>query len=218
MPLTPDEKTIFTVASKYLSKQPVVFDVGAYKGYYSEFVLSLLPEADCFLFEANKILSNDLSKKYYCFNVAVGKDNGDKTFYTCLESADELSSLYNRPVFGDVKMEPVTVTCTTIDKFCTDNNIDVIDFLKIDAEGAELDILLGSEIMLREKRIAFAQVEYGGTYPDAGITFMQIISFVTPFGYKVYELIDGKMKPVTKENFVEDYRYTNFLITHHDLR
>lgn len=142
---------------------------------------------------------------------------GVKTFYECIGEADELSSTYNREVFSDVEHREDIKNCYTVDAFCESINLDFIDFLKIDVEGAELDVLKGSVKMLREERIMFLQVEYGGTYPDAGITFIDVINFIEPYDYNIYELVEGSLQKITKANFIEDYRFTNFLITYHDL-
>lgn len=215
--LTEDEKILFNISKKYLHNPPVVFDVGAHKGSYTEYVLSQIPSAECILFEPNGELYNELVKKYNAFGILLGETSGVKPFYQCTNDADELSSTYNRPVFSDVEHNQEIIKCITMDSFCESTNINFIDFLKIDVEGAEMDVLKGSFKMLSKHKIMFLQVEYGGTYPDAGITFMDIINFIELYGYKIYELIEGKIQQVTKVNFIEDYRFTNFLITYHDI-
>lgn len=215
--LTDDEKVLFNIASKYLHKKPVVFDVGAHKGTYTEYVLSRIPDAECLLFEPNSDLFKELDKKYNAFSILLGESKSVKIFYQCADDADELSSTYKRQVFNDVAHNEEIKKCHTVDDFCKSTNIEYIDFLKIDVEGAELDVLKGSIKMLADERIMFLQVEYGGTYPDAGITFVDVIDFIEPFGYNIYELAEGALKKVTKENFTEDYRFANFLITYHEL-
>jgi FkbM family methyltransferase len=217
--LTPDEIKIFSLCVPHLPASPIVFDVGAYKGGYSEMVLTYFRAAKLFLFEPNDALCNDLKVKYgnkSAFNVLLSHWHGKQSFYRCLDKADELSSSYNREIFSEVKNVEENKPCTYVDFFCLEHEILLIDFLKIDVEGSELDVLKGAEEMLKNKCIRFIQVEYGGTYLDAGITFEQVIQFVEQFGYKVYELINDKLHIV--QNFVEDYRFTNFLITRHDFR
>jgi FkbM family methyltransferase len=208
------EKILFQIAKPFLPENPVVFDVGAHKGSYTEFVLSELPGADCFLFEPNSELHKDLDKKYNAFNILLGELRGVKTFYQCADKADELSSTYRRDVFSEVEYNTEIKKCYTVDDFCESINVDHIDLLKIDVEGAELDVLNGAEKMLSDKKISFLQVEYGGTYPDAGITGLQVIQYLNGLGYKVYELAGDELKLIIPERFVEDYRYTNFLVSH----
>lgn len=211
--LTSEEKTIFDKVIPHLPPNPVIFDVGAYKGEYTYYVKSVLPDAECYLFEANKELFEGLNN-YNAFLLMLGNEVGVSNFYVCKGKADEMSSAYNRPVFEQVEYETTRVTSGTIDWFCKWNKIKHIHFLKIDVEGAEFDVLKGAKRMLTEKRILFAQVEYGGTYPDAGITFKQVIKYLDELDYKVYELKGNNLIQLTEENFIEDYRFANFLISH----
>lgn len=208
------EKILFQFAKPFLPVNPVVFDIGAHKGGYTEYVLGELPEADCFLFEPNESLCKEFLGKYNAFDILIGDTNAGKKFYQCAGKADELSSIYNREVFKEIETSVVHKLCATIDQFCFDNYIYHIDLLKIDVEGAELDVLKGSVKMLSDKKITFLQVEYGGTYPDAGITGLQVIQYLNELGYNVYELVGDELQSIRSERFVEDYRYTNFLVSH----
>lgn len=214
--LTEEEKIIFDKCIPYLPTSPVIFDVGAYKGAYTDYVLSKVPDADCWLFEPNADLHAQLSK-YKAFDIMLLDREGVQPFFRCLNKADELSSTYRREVFGQIEYEEQQKPCTSIDAFCLEHLLPSIDFLKIDVEGAEMDVLNGCMNMLQDKNIHFIQVEYGGTYPDAGISFLDIIQLIGQFGYRAYELVGDKLNLLTEENFVEDYRFANFLITHHDI-
>lgn len=211
--LTSEEKTIFAKITPHLPPNPIIFDVGAYKGEYTDYVKGVLPDAECYLFEANKELMNSL-EDYNAFCMLMSDRVGYNVFYRCKGKADEMSSAYNRQVFEQVECVSGTVSSMTIDGFTQCNGIKKIHFLKIDVEGAELDVLKGAKRMFTDKRILFAQVEYGGTYPDAGITFKQVINYLDELDYKVYELKGNNLIQLTEENFIEDYRFANFLITH----
>lgn len=214
--ITPEEKIIFDKCIPLLPGKPVIFDVGAYKGGYSDYVLEKLPKAACLLFEPNTQLFETI-KHNHKYNILLSDHEGKESFYRCLNKADELSSIFDRDVFNQVDYVGESKTCDTVDGISFKNGILQIDFLKIDVEGAELKVLIGAASMLLDKRIHFIQVEYGGTYPDAGITFVDVMRFVGQFGYRAYELVGDKLHELTEENFVEDYRFANFLITHHDI-
>src|SRR5690349_14030736 len=114
--LTPDEKIIFNLCIPHLGKQPIVFDVGAYKGEYTEYVLSQLLEAKCYLFEPNNDLATSMAGKYpNTYRLAMSNHNGQQSFFKCLEKADELSSTYRRPVFCEVEYITEKVPSSTID-------------------------------------------------------------------------------------------------------
>jgi hypothetical protein len=53
------------------------------------------------------------------------------------------------------------IEVSTVDEFCDRHRIDGIDVLKIDAQGCDLDVLLGAERMISAKRVPFVFVEVG---------------------------------------------------------
>ena len=83
-----------------------------------------------------------------------------------------------------VGLEKGTVT---IDTFCTQNNIEDIDLLKIDTEGFDLHVLQGAFDLLQRNAGRFIYVECNDlqvapTYPGTGL--LTIDQFVRPFGYR----------------------------------
>lgn len=208
------DRDLFKKCMPYFEKAPVVFDIGAHEGRYTKFVIETIPNADCYLFEPNINLAGKLNEYPHVYAMAVCDSVGYKSFFVPPKANDELSSLFSREVFKQTGFESKDVPCTSIDSFWLLNRIFKIDYMKVDVEGAEFDVLKGCKYMLSNKNIKFIQVEYGGTYKDAHITFNDIISFSKHFGYRVYELINNILTEVTEENFIEDYRYQNFLLTY----
>jgi hypothetical protein len=63
------------------------------------------------------------------------------------------------PMNDNVPTESVDIV--TLDEFCQDKGIDHINYLKIDTEGGDLDVLKGAVKMLTEQRIDLVEVEAG---------------------------------------------------------
>jgi FkbM family methyltransferase len=206
------DKDIFIHCLPHICNNPTVFDIGAHKGHYTSFVKEARPSAVVYLFEPNADLAATI-KHDNVHNVAVSDGVYKILFHQCESKNDELSSVYEREVFNDIETSAIEVPAITIDYFLEDNKIKIVDFVKIDVEGAELDVLNGAIKSMTLKKIKFLQVEYGGTYPDAGIKFTDVIKFVNSLGYKVFEKADAWTE-VTIDNFIEDYRYQNFLLTY----
>lgn len=204
------DKNLFKKCLPHFGKSPVIFDVGAHEGKYSEFVTRLVPDAKCYMFEPNI----ELALKTGAYSLAISDHNGFVPFYIPPKKNDELSSLYKREVFKQTGYEKIEVACTSIDSFCLSGGIKEIDYVKVDVEGAELDVLNGCKEMMMLRKIKFIQLEYGGTYPDAGITFAQVIETAASLGYNIYELVDNEFNLITTDNFIEDYRYAVFLLTY----
>lgn len=100
--------------------------------------------------------------------------------------AHGLSSAVYRPVFSVIEKKGFStmssmVPSTTVDEYFASRHI---HYLKVDTEGSEKNVLLGSQQTLSEGRINFIQLEHGGTYQDAGYTIEEIDDFLNDFGYQ----------------------------------
>tara|TARA_B100000767_G_scaffold234972_1_gene228023 strand:+ start:1044 stop:1805 length:762 start_codon:yes stop_codon:yes gene_type:complete len=170
-------------------KNKIIFDVGSFKGKFTEKILKLDKNklnTKYYLFDPNPnglSYIKELKKKnkgiqYNC----IGLDNKIKkkvfhlnkffeasgsSFQTILKndrswnsSRRKLLNIFN--MFSKKKLEnfeKILVSTNTIDNFCKDKKIKMIDLLKIDAEGHEEFILKGSIKLLRENKINVVYVE-----------------------------------------------------------
>ena len=80
---------------------------------------------------------------------------------------------------------------TTVDLYCESEGVAEIDLLKIDVEGAELQVLIGARRMLREKRVRCVTFEFGQTTFDMGNTPDEIESYLKEAGYELRNLVEG---------------------------
>ena len=75
-----------------------------------------------------------------------------------------------------------------------------IDFLKIDAEGSEGDILHGAEFMLSTGRIKTILLEsYEKLLLKFGYTSMQLADYIKSYGYKVYSITHQGLEKMPKD-------------------
>jgi len=92
------------------------------------------------------------------------------------------------------------------DNFLKENNIDFVDFLKIDVEGAEYEVLKGFEESIKNGKIKAIQFEYG--YINIS-THKLLIDFYEFFEKHDYVL--GKIFPKTVEFRKYETKYEDFL-------
>jgi FkbM family methyltransferase len=150
------------------SNSPVFFDVGANWGEYSLMLAKKFPNAKIFAFEPHpenyKILVESKIRNLIPVELALSNVSGHVSLYD-LGGADGSThaSLY-QDVIAEIHHQQAevefTVKTDTINSFVALNNIDCIDFLKIDTEGNELSILQGSQHLLRQNRIGAIQFEF----------------------------------------------------------
>lgn len=83
------------------------------------------------------------------------------------------------------------VAATTVDAYCERNRIGRIDLLKIDVEGAELQVMLGARRMLESKRVGCVTFEFGQTTFDMGNRPEQIEEYLHGLGYRIGNVVKG---------------------------
>ena len=119
-----------------------------------------------------------------------------------------MSSLHLRSFFKDYI--EIIVDSIKIDSYVFQHNIDNINFIKIDTEGHELEVLKSCEELLKNKKIDYIQFEYGGTYLDSKISLNDIIKYLNKYEYDVYDIQNDNIYCIN-DNFIENYEYNNFL-------
>lgn len=138
-----------------------VFDVGANIGQTAEYYLRKFPRATIYSFEPVRKNFNQLAQRF-AGNPRV------KAEYIALGSK---AGMLEMVVEGDDTMFHVaksgeqgrreTVQALTLDGYCSANGPETIDFLKIDTEGHDLEVLKGADRLLSERKIGAVQVEVG---------------------------------------------------------
>lgn len=193
----------------------IVFDVGANVGEWSSTVLKYSPEAKLLVFEPIPHLFKNLcavfKKRAHVYKYAISHEEGERLFEYYPECS-AVSGLYHRPALSHMKEQKIVVDTTTLDLFCEKHNVGKINFLKIDTEGNEWNVLRGASQLLQDKAIDMIQFEYGGTYPDAGITLAQVYEFLKFNGYEVYRIASNYLIHIPQwRDALENYQYSNYL-------
>jgi hypothetical protein len=99
---------------------------------------------------------------------------------------------------GDAR--PFQVQLDTGDSYCRERDIQRIDLLKIDTEGAEHKVLAGFDQMLKAEAIDIIQFEFGQANIETHFLLKDFFELLTPCGYQI-----GKLHPCSVE--FHDYHY-----------
>jgi FkbM family methyltransferase len=163
----------------------VFFDIGAQAGYHTMYASSLVgPSGRVFAFEpaplniANlkqHLLMNHLSNAFV-IDAAVSNING-VSYFDCADS----------PVAGHLSAAGgLAVRTISLDQEIDSGALPEPDYIKIDAEGAELKILDGAQKMLR-RRLPILSVETHQWIPQFATIRQDCIRFLLELGYQVSE-------------------------------
>jgi len=197
----------------------IVFDVGACVGNWFKYVLANFQNVKIYAFEPFDVNFQKLLCVYGKEERAIihpyAIKNDEQLFYTYANHTS-FSTFYRRNDKVETRFNldavPVKVGITSLDEFCVTHGIQHINFLKIDVEGAEFDVLKSADNLLENKQIDNIQFEYGGCYLDAGITLKEVYTFLSEKGYLIHKIHRTETKLIPKwQDDLENFKMINFL-------
>jgi len=176
-------------------------------------LLDIFPGSKIIAFEIDKNLCEQLNKKakpglkYY--PVALGRYEEKRTFYetnhpmccSLYKPNEKLLSLYQN--FEVAMLKSVSsVETVSLDYFVNENNLESVDFIKIDIQGAELDVFKGGVDTLREVVAIVSEVEFIPHYIDQPL-FGDVCSFLAGkelMFHKFLGMAGRTLKPIITNN------------------
>jgi FkbM family methyltransferase len=199
-------------------EQPVLFDVGANVGKIARLLRSTFPDAVVWAFEPNPDAFKKLQEATSASGVqvvpkGVGAVPGTDSLY--LPEGDEVWEGANvhpemmRDRYRMKKVRSVPFEIVSLDDFCADQGVDRIDFLKIDVEGLELEVLRGAARMLAEGRLGIIQFEFGECDIFSRVFLRDFYQLLT--GYRFARLCSAGLLDLGP------YRYENEIFRHQNI-
>ncbi len=140
-------------------------------------LLDLFPGSQVIAFEVDREVCEKLNREsrpeIRFFATALGRTEETRTFYetehpmcsSLYEPNSKLLSLYNNLEVANVKSVQ-TIDTVSLDHFAEENGIGAVDFIKIDVQGAELDVFQGGRGVLGEVIAIVSEVEFIPHYVD----------------------------------------------------
>lgn len=89
----------------------------------------------------------------------------------------------------DVTQE-LEIDCISLAQFVQEEKISQIDFLKLDTQGSELDILLGGGDFLREISVIKCEVEFVQLYEGQPL-FDEVVGTLATYGFRLFAFEEG---------------------------
>lgn len=176
-------------------------------------LLDAFPGSRIYAFEVDELLCKDLNKNakngliYY--PVALGRSSGVHNFYetnhpmcsSLYKPNEALIDLYNSLEVAKLK-STTTVNTITIDQFIETHDVTAVDFIKIDVQGAELDIFSSGISALSSAVAIVSEVEFIRLYEEQPL-FGDISNFLENHGFifhKFLGLSGRSLRPVVVNN------------------
>ncbi len=166
-----------------------VIDVGAYQGEWTRKIKAIFPSSNVLMVDALakerdlRKVQDDLPGVSFCIQLLGAKTGLEKTFYEC-----ETGSSYYKENSHAKKVETIRIT-KSLDDVLTEERVSLgsSSLLKIDAQGAELDILEGAKTSLPFFNFIYLEVpivQYNIDAPD----FEAYIRYLSKIGYCVFDV------------------------------
>lgn len=172
----------------------VVFDVGANIGQSALSYLREFPQAQIYSFEPVAATYRELAAaakpfpRIHAYNLGMGRQPGKAVIQVNPVSSTS-SIVRKRP-----EDQPESINIETIAGFADAHHIECIDFLKVDTEGYDIEVLLGAERLLRMQQVHFIMVECEPVArlqtEHAFVDFTSLVKFLSGFGYQVFGVYD----------------------------
>jgi FkbM family methyltransferase len=170
-----------------------IIDGGANEGQTSIAYKKVFPRARIYSFEPSPSLYMRLCQNHgnetVPVQLALSDENCGAKFFEY--DLNGYNSFEKCTVDIATKTAEILVQTTTVDNFCAANNIEVIDILKLDIQGAELKALHGASRMLSERRVrlVYAEVHFSAIY-ERQCFYHEIASFLADYDLPLFRFYD----------------------------
>jgi len=194
------------------------YDIGANTGYYGILAgylgkggiksYSFEPVKEFCSCIQESVSLNHLEDIIRVFNFALGDRNGKENLYL-----NGSGSSFNRDFVEKTSLPKRIVEIKKLDDTIQNNNLENPDFIKIDVEGYEYNVLRGAEKTIKGSLpILFIEIIYSLENGFINKNYKQTLDFINNLGYKIFCLDNNKLIEV-KNNF-RPKRVKMFLCLH----
>jgi FkbM family methyltransferase len=208
----------YLVAQGRLEKG-VVLDVGAHEGDYAMLLRAKGVRLPIYAFEPHpqtfeRLKQNAGLHGFTPMLLGLGSRAQDVWLYDYASAEGSQHASMYAGVIEDLRSQHAqqwSIKLTTVDDFLQEESLPFVSLLKMDTEGAELDVLKGASKAIADGRIGAIQFEFN----DMNVisrTFLKDILDILP-GYHFYRLLPDGLQPLGNYKAVsmEIFAYQNIV-------
>lgn len=218
--LSGERHFINSLKKRYNSNEVYVFDVGANQGDYSLAIREIFPNAEIHSFEPHPKTFIDLKEcarknNFFAYNFGIGECNAKLKLYDY--AGNEESGSQHASIFRDViesihkgSSQSFDVDIITLDAFVKEHRIKLINLLKIDTEGNELNVLKGASECLKNNIIDIIHIEFNEMNIVSRVYMKDFFDLL--YNFKFYRMLSDGLVPLTYNPLTcEIFAYQNIV-------
>ncbi|MEJ8842222.1 FkbM family methyltransferase [Lacibacter sp. H375] len=171
-----------------------VVDIGAYEGYWTRDFLEVYPDAKILMLEAQsakleklKRVCNDFSNAQYHIALLSPEDGKEFSF---IES-ETASHVTDEIVEGAKKLRG-----EALDQILERKQLPFPDFLKLDVQGFELEVLKGAAKSLAHTQFCILEVSLLDL--DGTPMMLEVMNYMDSKGFQAYDICQFMRRPLDK--------------------
>ena len=191
-----------------------VYDIGAYKGEYTKSLRKVIPGAVFFLFEANEIHAAELNKTNSRFFLEVlSSESSSREWWSVTGTGDSLFR-EAQDVYSDIRPQ-IRIT-KTLDSIIQEEHLPLPDLIKIDVQGAEIEVLRGGCLALENASVITLEMpilEYNLGAPKIG----EYLEFMKDSGFIPVEILEVHKASEALTQIDVAFLKRDFLKSHYDI-
>ncbi len=188
-----------------LSKDAVVFDIGANCGIMTLQFAKRAPSGKVYAFEPthyaftrlkkNLQLNPQLAERVEAIQAFMGPLTTDKGGIEQVYASWKVGKGAGKDghkIHGGRKKQARGVSSVSLDDFCLQHNIERVDLIKIDTDGYEFEVLKGAREAI--SKFGPAVIFEAGIYlmKEAGTDFSDFLDYFEPLGYRLFNTKNGR--------------------------
>jgi FkbM family methyltransferase len=167
-------------------KLGVVYDIGAYKGEWTQTMRHTLKGSAFVLFEGNAAHVPSLEQVGRYFIALLSDTVKTVSYYATGSTGDSYLQETIGPYDG---VTPTTSTTVTLDALVREKGLPLPDFLKIDTQGSEIDVMRGAPQCLAHASLVLLECPLM-TYNTGAPTIQDYLDFMKSQGFIPFEMTE----------------------------
>jgi len=187
----------------------VIYDVGAAGGIYPLFPSGSSDLWRAYGFEPMPASFQKLTQMYSrsenisLHEIALTDKAGTSTFhvYPTTPTSSSLNRNELRAEAGETPLDEITVNCERLDNFCKEAGRLPPDFIKLDTEGTELNVLCGGKSIIRKHTLGIVSEIKFIRFSDTTTSFAALDQFLQESGFILFDVQTSRMSRTVERRF-----------------